>query len=156
MSEDKWDENIRSKAKQSINKILKNQKNIDILEKYIYKQVDYMEHKEDDDKIIIYKKVVYDVINDLILKVPITDIINNIRKNNIFWNSPNFASVKHKFEEIDGFIIKPFEVLEGILKCMKCKSMKTYSYSKQTRGADEAMTTFIFCSKCGHKWTEGG
>jgi DNA-directed RNA polymerase subunit M/transcription elongation factor TFIIS len=44
------------------------------------------------------------------------------------------------------------ENYNGILKCGKCKSLKTTYYQLQTRSADEPMTTFVTCKGCGHKW----
>lgn len=40
----------------------------------------------------------------------------------------------------------------GLLKCGKCKSMKTTYYQMQTRSADEPMTTYVTCLDCQHKW----
>jgi transcription elongation factor S-II len=40
----------------------------------------------------------------------------------------------------------------GMFKCGKCKSDKTTYYQLQTRSADEPMTTFHTCLKCGNKW----
>jgi len=42
---------------------------------------------------------------------------------------------------------------EGGFVCRKCKSNKTIFYQKQTRSADEPMTTFITCEN-GHRWKE--
>jgi len=40
----------------------------------------------------------------------------------------------------------------GQFKCFKCHQMDT-SYSQlQTRSADEPMTTFVYCNKCGNRW----
>lgn len=44
-------------------------------------------------------------------------------------------------------------VSEGILVCPKCKSKNTEYYQKQTRSADEPMTTFANCQDCGKRWT---
>ena len=41
---------------------------------------------------------------------------------------------------------------DGILKCGKCKSLKTTYYQLQTRSADEPMTTYANCNNCGHRW----
>jgi hypothetical protein len=41
---------------------------------------------------------------------------------------------------------------DGILQCRKCKSNKTEYYQLQTRSADEPMTTYATCKKCGNKW----
>lgn len=47
-------------------------------------------------------------------------------------------------------------VLVGIpcseFRCGKCKSNETHYNERQTRSADEPMTIFIRCDKCGHQW----
>ena len=42
----------------------------------------------------------------------------------------------------------------GEFTCRKCKSTKTTHYQMQTRSADEPMTVFIGCLKCGNRWRE--
>lgn len=42
----------------------------------------------------------------------------------------------------------------GEFTCRKCKSTKTTHYQMQTRSADEPMTVFISCLKCGNRWRE--
>ena len=44
------------------------------------------------------------------------------------------------------------EAYSGLLKCGRCKSMKTTYYQMQTRSADEPMTTYVTCLDCQHKW----
>eukprot|EP00612_Vaucheria_litorea_P002381 CAMPEP_0171457242 /NCGR_PEP_ID=MMETSP0945-20130129/3400_1 /TAXON_ID=109269 /ORGANISM="Vaucheria litorea, Strain CCMP2940" /LENGTH=327 /DNA_ID=CAMNT_0011982813 /DNA_START=35 /DNA_END=1015 /DNA_ORIENTATION=+ len=41
---------------------------------------------------------------------------------------------------------------DGLLECVRCKSKQTSYTQKQTRSADEPMTTFANCSNCGKKW----
>ena len=36
--------------------------------------------------------------------------------------------------------------------CRKCKSKECSYYQLQTRSADESMTTFVTCIKCGNRW----
>jgi transcription elongation factor S-II len=36
--------------------------------------------------------------------------------------------------------------------CYKCKSRQCTYYQMQTRSADEPMTTFVTCIKCGNRW----
>tara|TARA_B100001057_G_C22481460_1_gene806615 strand:+ start:194 stop:703 length:510 start_codon:yes stop_codon:yes gene_type:complete len=36
--------------------------------------------------------------------------------------------------------------------CYKCKSHECSYYQLQTRSADEPMTTFVTCIKCGNRW----
>lgn len=38
--------------------------------------------------------------------------------------------------------------------CGKCKSQKIFTEQKQTRSADEPMTTFLTCQECNHKWKQ--
>ena len=38
--------------------------------------------------------------------------------------------------------------------CRKCKSSKVFSEQKQTRSADEPMTTFLTCQECNNKWKQ--
>ena len=44
------------------------------------------------------------------------------------------------------------EVSDGILKCPKCKSMKTEYTEVQTRSADEPTTKKCFCNNCNYRW----
>lgn len=37
-------------------------------------------------------------------------------------------------------------------ECGRCKQRKCRYYQKQTRSADEPMTTFVTCTNCNHKW----
>ena len=40
----------------------------------------------------------------------------------------------------------------GLFMCFKCKSTRTENTQKQTRCADEPMTVFVRCLKCGNRW----
>lgn len=44
------------------------------------------------------------------------------------------------------------KVEDGILKCPKCKSMKTEYVEVQTRSADEPTTKKCFCNDCTYRW----
>jgi DNA-directed RNA polymerase subunit M/transcription elongation factor TFIIS len=39
-------------------------------------------------------------------------------------------------------------------RCAKCKKRETTFYQQQTRSADEPMTVFIRCVKCGNQWKQ--
>lgn len=43
---------------------------------------------------------------------------------------------------------------EGLLQCFHCKSTRIESYQRQTRSADEAMTTFCMCLVCHQRWKQ--
>lgn len=52
---------------------------------------------------------------------------------------------------------KDFEHLpEEKIKCPKCEHDTALFWTKQTRAADEAETTFYKCKKCGHTWRDYG
>ena len=38
--------------------------------------------------------------------------------------------------------------------CPKCGAREAYYWSLQTRSADDPMTQFFRCKKCGHTWRE--
>jgi transcription elongation factor S-II len=42
----------------------------------------------------------------------------------------------------------------GMYTCGKCKSNCTTFFSLQTRSADEPMTNYITCKKCGNNWKD--
>ena len=55
---------------------------------------------------------------------------------------------KQGLEQADGL----GEATTDMFKCENCGSRKTTFYQKQTRSADEPMTTFVTCCECGRKW----
>lgn len=55
-----------------------------------------------------------------------------------------------KFKQV--FMQPDMSNTEGLFKCSKCKTRKTTYYQKQTRSADEPMTTFVSCLNCGNNW----
>ena len=99
-----------------------------------------------------YKLIIQEMINHK--RSGKTDkIILEFFKNNIFLdNTEEHKIFKIKLDEIDDFLVNPFEVDEGVLDCHKCGSNKTFSYTKQTRGGDESTTVFVVCSKCKSRW----
>ena len=61
-------------------------------------------------------------------------------------------------EERDRRYKMMFEVREdeitGVFQCGRCKSWKTKHTEAQTRSADEPMTVFVMCYKCGKNWKQ--
>jgi len=103
------------------------------------------------DFIELYKYFIYNNIHNDI-SINIIDNNTDIDKLDINWNM--FKKYKIKYENKIKNIIEILNIEEGIYKCNKCGSKKTYNYQLQTRGADEPMTTFIKCcnKKCNFEW----
>lgn len=102
---------------------------------------------------------VLDIVYDLRVKgsdmATIKSMIQRIVEGKLHWKSKIYAQERLEEEEQNNFIIKPFEVSEGVLTC-KCGSKKVYSYQKQSRSADEPMSTYATCVVCKHSWVYSG
>lgn len=128
--------------------VLKNPKNCQIIEKAIKQRT----NTEDEYKWCLYQTV------GLISQNPkrLKEINEDIKKGKIGWKSETYNDISNKISEFDDYLLKPFEVVEGISECFKCHSKRTWSVQKQTRSSDEPMTTFTHCVDCGHRWTYSG
>ena len=76
--------------------------------------------------------------------------INKNSKDVVFTLS-KFELALQQFNKESETIRNPFPVSDCSEPCPRdsCGSMRTLVYKKQTRSADEATTTFIFCGECG-------
>ena len=139
----------------AISSILKNKKNILILEKYIYEKT--IESLDVDNVEENYTNNIFQLIGDILIdgSTNLTKILTSIKNKKIGWRHEIYRETANKMNEQDEFIKNPFEVVEGVLEC-KCGSKKVYSYQKQCRGADEPMTTFAQCINCNAKWRYSG
>jgi DNA-directed RNA polymerase subunit M/transcription elongation factor TFIIS len=102
-----------------------------------------------------YNNNIYQIIEDIHQGSKLKPLLINIKKNLIGWEHPHFNNVRNRMKEQDEFIETPLEVVEGILEC-RCGSKRVFSYSKQTRGADEPSSTFAQCVACNAKWVYSG
>ena len=93
--------------------------------------------------------LLYDVFAEYLVSPKLDDIFTSIRQNHIGWNHPVFQTFKEYQREYDDFLTKPPELEEGVIECSRCGSKKTFSFSKQTRRADESATVFVRCANCG-------
>lgn len=135
---------------QALEKVLKQPKNCQTFENYIFEQVK-------DSGPEIYLWCIYQVIGLLLQDMTaMKAIASSVKSGRIGWKSPSYDSVSDRINEFDEYLSKPFEVVEGVVQCGKCSSKKTWSVQKQTRGSDEPMTTFSRCVECGHQWAYAG
>ena len=141
------DKKTRDTGKKVLKTVIKHTKNIDIIEKNIYKISTDVD---------LYNNILYQVVGDIINKKPIKDVLKTIKIGKVGINHEVFDDIKHLISEQDDFIVNPFEVEEGVTQCKKCESNRVFTYSKQVRSCDEPMTTFAQCVKCKSKWTYSG
>lgn len=138
----------REVGKKALSSVMTIKKNIEIIEKNVFEK-----SQNDEDT---YKSIIYEVLEYVTKGLKLQEILEEVKQNRMCWNHPMFNDVKFKQQEQDEFIVTPFQVEEGVLKCPKCSKCRTFSYSKQTRSADEPMTTFATCMLCKYKWTYSG
>jgi DNA-directed RNA polymerase subunit M/transcription elongation factor TFIIS len=131
-----------------MNQITSNSKNAEILDKYseYYTKKNPEYEKED---------LMYEI--GFLLKEEkktIKDTFDLLKKEQMGLSHPFFENVSKRITEMDHFMDKPFEVVEGVNTCgnHKCGSKRTLSYSRQTRSGDEGMSVYVFCIDCKSRY----
>lgn len=137
---------IRNKGKTVLSEYLDKEKNIEIIENNIYQLS--LEKKSFNN---IYFETLYEVCYFLNIH-NIKKVNTDLKNKKVMWNNEEFLDEKNKQKEKDDFLTNPFDVEEGIEKCNKCGSKRTYSISKQVRSADEGFSTFSHCLDCNKRW----
>lgn len=146
--------NYRERGRQCLSIILKNQQNINIFDKNVYEVV--CNNYEDKDLIEEnYLYNIYEIINSLKKGNKLKDILLHIKNNNLGWKNEFYDEITKDEIEQDNFIENPFEIEEGVLEC-ECGSKRVFSYQKQSRSADEPMSTYATCVSCKNKWVYSG
>ena len=137
----------REKGIAVLKTVLNNQKQVVDIEKKIFQLSDGSN----------YYDILYQVMIDIIeKKVDIKSIKKNLENKNILRSHPDFYQLYLDENEQNNFILKPFEVEEGISTCKKCGSKRVFSYQKQSRSSDEPSTTYCECVACRSRWTYSG
>ena len=149
-------EDFRIKGTDALKIVFTKEQNINTFEKYIYEiSLKYLKKYEKIED--IYTLNIYQIINEIMKdkSIPLPDLLKKIKNGNIYWKHPFYKEYISKEAEQENFLIKPFEIEEGVLTC-KCGSKKVFSYQRQQRSADEPMSTFATCTACGSKWIYSG
>jgi hypothetical protein len=121
-------------------------------DKYIYRWAE----KTDDCK-QNYLEAIYQTVGFLLQKDKNAgQILSQIKEGNLGWKSPMYDKISSLITEHDDYLVSPFEVVDGVIKCPRCEGYKTWSVQRQTRAADEPMTTFSHCVLCDYKWRYSG
>jgi len=90
----------------------------------------------------------FEFYSDYLCSLALSGVKETLKTKKMGWNHHSFDKYELKQKEYDDFLINPPDVEEGVIECHKCGSKKTYSFSKQTRRADESATVFVRCSNC--------
>jgi len=104
------------------------------------------QNAEEDPKKARY--LLYEFVMDYRFHPQIRNVTEQIARKDFLWNHPNMHSIREQFHEQDSFIESPPMIDEGVIECIRCKSKRTFSFSKQTRRGDEATSVFVRCSQC--------
>lgn len=145
---------LRKKGRDALLTVLCREKNVTILESTVYSTVLRTAAEHNHDVEHLYKMYILQVVSDIQNKVSLGEIRERVKKT-YGWRHPAFNTLRERMDEQDDFIVNPFHVEEGVIDC-KCGSKRVFSYSKQTRGSDEPMTTFCECVECYTRWTYSG
>ena len=152
----------REEGINALSTVLKQQQNIRIIEKHVY---DTSEKQCTDENYIeeIYRDNLYQTIGDILNGTKLSDMVSYSKHSRLGWNHFAFKDMQNMLDEQNDFIENPFAVEEGVLECKSrdkdgvlCGSKRVFSYQRQVRSADEPMTTFASCCKCGTKWQYSG
>ena len=149
----------RQKGITALSHALKQQKNCETFEKYIYSHV-CESHTSETHTTLSQEKYfwyIYQVVGLLLQDSSnFKNTFKNVKQGKIGWESSTYDSISSKIKEHDEYLVKPFEVVEGVAQCGKCGSKKTWSIAKQMRGGDEGTSTISRCVECGHHWVYSG
>jgi DNA-directed RNA polymerase subunit M/transcription elongation factor TFIIS len=150
-------EKDRENGIKALKTVIKEESNIVILEKTIFNLSEKLyDGDQSKDQSKDYKRILYQVIGDIINKKKLGVILKELKGEKILWDHCIYDDIKNKLEEVDSFIIKPFEVVEGVSECERCGSKRTITCQKQNRSSDEPMSTICQCLNCKAKWVYSG
>ena len=158
---------FRCNIKKSFTDILNNSKDADNLEKGIYNRT--LEIAEEKNIIkkwenIYFSQIYIDKLRTIYYNLKIPAVLKLITEHKIKPHELAFMThqeiLPDKWKQlIDDLKIQnenkytpKIEASTDNFTCYKCKSKECSYYQLQTRSADEPMTTFVTCIKCGTRW----
>jgi DNA-directed RNA polymerase subunit M/transcription elongation factor TFIIS len=78
--------------------------------------------------------------------------LDMLKRKQFLFDHDIYSDIRLRIKEQEDFLEHPIQVEDGVIQCNRCKSHKTFSYSKQTRASDEGTTIFVRCSQCNHQF----
>ena len=158
---------FRQNTRDILIKIIKNEKDVINLERGIYNNT--LETAKE--KCIIKKwdnmyfaQLYIDKLRTIYLNLKNPEVLNLIITKKIKAQNLAFMSHQEILPEKWNTLLKDLKIINqnkytpkieastDNFTCYKCKSKECSYYQLQTRSADEPMTTFVTCIKCGNRW----
>lgn len=99
-----------------------------------------------DTKYFMY--LVYEFISEYTMRGSLSVLLKSVQKEEIGWNHVLLAKEHGEYRAQDEYILNPPTLEEGVIECGKCHGRRTFSFTKQTRRADESTTVFVRCGDC--------
>lgn len=158
---------FRSNVKEKLADILNNYKDGDNLEKGIYnKTLEIAEEKNIIKKWenIYFIQIYFDRLRTIYYNLKNPTVLELITKHKIKPHKLAFMThqeiLPDKWKQLiedlkihnQNKYTPKIEASTDNFTCYKCKSKECSYYQLQTRSADEPMTTFVTCIKCGTRW----
>jgi DNA-directed RNA polymerase subunit M/transcription elongation factor TFIIS len=143
-------EALRNRGREAIATVIKKPNNVIAFESLIFEKTS--QDRE------VYTWVVYQTVG-LLLEISFSDwktLASDLKSGKIGWKNRCYDEIALTIEEFDNYLIKPFEVMEGVKQCVKCNSKKTWSIPKQIRSGDEGTSVISRCSECEYQWVSHG
>lgn len=149
----------RENGKKALFTVVTKEKNVEVIERNIYRVA-----KKGDKKVgggrspeETYKWIVFQFVGSILQnRSTVKEGLAEVKAKNVGRKNEFYTQIRDQLEETYQYLIKPFDVSEGVVECPKCKSKKTFSVQRQTRGGDEPMTTFSVCTDCGKDFVYSG
>jgi len=141
---------LRDNGKVALGTVLNIEKNIKVIERYIFEAA-YSSSEDEETVEENYREYLYQIIGDILEGNKLKLTLAKIKEKKLGWQHSSFDEYSFRLREQDDFIMKPFEVEEGVLEC-RCGSRRVFSFAKQIRASDEGTSIFAECVACKSKW----
>ena len=135
--------------KQKFQHIIKSKKNRENIIQYLKKKLPNHEKQHETN---LFYFLMYEMYVEWSLCPKLDELFLYMKTNNLGLDHIIFNDIKRRLKENDEFITNPPQVEEGVIECQRCKSKRTFSFSKQTRSGDEACTVFVRCAQCNFQF----
>ncbi len=138
---------IRKKGCKVLSSLIAKENNVKTAEKLIF---DYCGGDEKR-----YNHILFQVMGNISKQNPMY-AYKVLKEGKVEWRDDVYEKIAQKMVEMNEFLVKPFSINEGIIKCKNCGSYKTFCSQMQTRSGDEQLTLFVRCTQCGKHWCNNG